>query len=102
MDPFDLRTGAPRPDCAYPPGEVFEVRGDETPDAICSKMDYAICYHRWGNRNLHRGYGGSFRKWLATPEKDLAPYGSWGNGSAMRVSPVGFAFKTVDDVLDAA
>ena len=73
-----------------------------TADAICSKMDYAVCYHRWGNRHTHRGYGGSFRKWLATPEKDLAPYGSWGNGSAMRVSPVGFAFQTVDDVLDAA
>ena len=73
-----------------------------TADAICSKMDYAICYHRWGNRHPHRGYGGSFRKWLATPEADLAPYGSWGNGSAMRVSPVGFAFQTVDDVLDAA
>ena len=32
-----------------------------TADAICSKMDYAICYHRWGNRNPHRGYGGRFR-----------------------------------------
>ena len=73
-----------------------------TADAICSKMDYAICYHRWGNRHVHHGYGGRFRSWLATPEKELEPYGSWGNGSAMRVSPVGFAFQTVDDVLDAA
>ena len=71
-------------------------------DAICSKTDYAICYHRWGNRHPNRGYGGSFRAWLTEKEEELAPYGSWGNGSAMRVSPVGFAFKTVDDVLDAA
>ena len=73
-----------------------------TADAICSKMDYAVCYHRWGNRHKHRGYGGSFRAWLATPETELEPYNSWGNGAAMRVSPVGFAFQTVDDVLDEA
>ena len=73
-----------------------------TADAICSKTDYAVCYHRWGNRHRHRGYGGRFRSWLRTPEDQLAPYNSWGNGAAMRVSPVGFAFQTVDDVLDAA
>ena len=73
-----------------------------TADAICSQTDYAVCYHRWGNRHLHRGYGGHFRSWLRTPEEQLEPYNSWGNGSAMRVSPVGFAFQTVDDVLDEA
>ena len=73
-----------------------------TADAICSKIDYAICYHRWGNQHPHRGYGGRFRTWLATPEDQLVPYNSFGNGSAMRVSPVGFAFQTVDDVLDEA
>ncbi|HEX2455644.1 MAG TPA: ADP-ribosylglycohydrolase family protein [Vicinamibacterales bacterium] len=30
------------------------------------------------------------------------PYNSWGNGSAMRVAPVGFAFDSVEDVLDEA
>ncbi len=73
-----------------------------TADAICSKMDYAICYHRWGNRHKHRGYGGRFRSWLSMPEDQLEPYNSWGNGSAMRVSPIGFAFQSVDDVLDEA
>ena len=73
-----------------------------TADAICSKTDYSICYHRWGNRYPHRGYGRSFRTWLARPEGELTPYGSWGNGAAMRVSPVGFAFQSVDEVLDAA
>ena len=73
-----------------------------TADAICSKTDYAVCYHRWGNRHRHRGYGGSFRAWLETDETELEPYNSWGNGAAMRVSPVGFAFQTVDDVLDEA
>ena len=43
------------------------------------------------------GYGGNFKKWLM--EKEIIPYNSWGNGSAMRVSPVGFAFDTVEEVL---
>jgi ADP-ribosylglycohydrolase len=45
----------------------------------------------------HAGYGGSFRKWFASD--DPQPYGSWGNGSAMRVSPVGWAFDDIDEVL---
>ena len=46
------------------------------------------------------GYGGSFKAWAASSE--TRPYNSWGNGSAMRVSPVGFAFETVDDVMEHA
>src|SRR5262249_24819208 len=43
------------------------------------------------------GYGGSFHQWAQSERSD--PYNSWGNGSAMRVSPVGYAFDTMDDVL---
>src|SRR3978361_198901 len=46
------------------------------------------------------GYGGSFHKWAQSERPDA--YGSWGNGSAMRASPVGFAFDTLDEVLDRA
>ena len=73
-----------------------------TADAICSRNSFSVCYHRWGNRHPHRGYGGSFLAWLERPESGLTPYGSWGHGAAMRVSPVGFAFQTLDGVLDAA
>jgi ADP-ribosylglycohydrolase len=45
----------------------------------------------------HAGYGGSFRQWAQS--EDSRPYNSWGNGSAMRVSPVGFASTTLEDVL---
>jgi ADP-ribosylglycohydrolase len=48
----------------------------------------------------HAGYGGSFRQWAQS--EDSRPYNSWGNGSAMRVSPVGFAGATLDDVLSRA
>jgi ADP-ribosylglycohydrolase len=47
-----------------------------------------------------RGYGSMFSAWASAPERH--PYGSYGNGSAMRVSPVGFAFETLDEVLDWA
>ena len=46
------------------------------------------------------GYGGTFHRWAQS--EDSGPYNSWGNGSAMRVSPVGFAFDTIEDVLDRA
>ena len=48
----------------------------------------------------HAGYGGSFHQWAQS--EDSRPYNSWGNGSAMRVSPVGFAFDTLDEVLAQA
>lgn len=46
------------------------------------------------------GYGGSFHQWAQSERSD--PYNSWGNGSAMRVSPVGFAFDTLEEVLEQA
>lgn len=46
------------------------------------------------------GYGGRFRKWMWEP--DPKPYGSWGNGAAMRASPIGWGFLTEDEVLDQA
>jgi len=46
------------------------------------------------------GYGGSFHKWAKNP--GLGPYNSWGNGAAMRISPVGFAYDDLDTVLKKA
>ena len=48
-----------------------------------------------GNRYPNAGYGRSFRRWLMA--KFPRPYGSWGNGSAMRVSPVGWVCRTLDE-----
>ena len=42
------------------------------------------------------GYGGMFYNWLFLA-KPRRPYGSWGNGSAMRVSPVGWFFDTIEE-----
>ena len=46
------------------------------------------------------GFGGEFKRWAASD--DTEPYGSWGNGSAMRVSPVAWALGTLDEVLHRA
>lgn len=54
----------------------------------------------YGNRYPNAGYGGMFRSWLR--EYDPKPYHSFGNGSAMRVSPVGWAFDTLEETLNAA
>jgi ADP-ribosylglycohydrolase len=46
------------------------------------------------------GYGGSFIGWAL--DRSTEPYNSWGNGSAMRVSPVGWAFDDLEQVLAEA
>lgn len=48
----------------------------------------------------YAGYGETFGFWAASDSWE--PYNSWGNGSAMRVSPVGFAYDTLDEVLERA
>jgi ADP-ribosylglycohydrolase len=47
-----------------------------------------------------RGYGGRFANWIH--DSDPQPYNSFGNGSAMRVSPVGYYAKTLDEALALA
>lgn len=69
-------------------------------DAILSGTPYLESIRVTGRRHPGAGYGGSFIRWLHS--KEPRPYNSWGNGSAMRVSPVGFAFSTQDEVLRQA
>ena len=52
--------------------------------------------HKWGNKYPHAGYGGRFRAWLRYEERE--PYNSWGNGSAMRVSPAGWMGEDMETV----
>ena len=54
----------------------------------------------YGHRYPTAGYGGMFKDWLWSDNPQ--PYNSWGNGSAMRVSPVGWAFDTLEETLEAA
>lgn len=71
-----------------------------TAKAIMTGKDYTRIYQDFSQRYPGRGYGGNFNRWINL--EDPQPYNSWGNGSAMRVSPVGFAFDSVEEVLDEA
>ena len=51
---------------------------------------------RFGQKYPYAGYGGMFHRWLWA--KDPQPYGSYGNGSAMRVSSVGWLYDDLEQV----
>ena len=87
----------------FPPGACFTddtVLTVATAEALLGDGDYAAAYRRYGRAYPNAGYGGSFYRWLFS--EGAGPYGSWGNGAAMRVSPVGFALDSVDAVLAEA
>jgi len=69
-------------------------------DAILNHSDYGEKLREYFKLFPGRGYGGGFRRWAA--HRDSRPYYSKGNGSAMRVSPVGFAFDGMEKVLEEA
>jgi ADP-ribosylglycohydrolase len=71
-----------------------------TAQAILTDGDYRRATLEFGRRYPDAGYGGLFTGWLHS--KDPRPYNSYGNGAAMRVSPVGFAFDTVEEILRQA
>lgn len=85
--------------------ELFTPECDFTDDTICSvavadaimkKKSYKESLVEWCRRypNPTGAYGTSFSRWIYNP----VPYGSYGNGAAMRVSPVGWAFDDVETV----
>ena len=71
-----------------------------TADALLNGRDYRVAYQDYFHRFPKAGYGGQFVVWANRRRKQ--PYGSWGNGSAMRVSPVGWARHTLADVFEEA
>ena len=67
-------------------------------DWLMSGDDLRFVMQDWGrSRYPGAGYGGMFYSWLR--EEDPKPYNSFGNGSAMRVSPVGCAYDTLEETL---
>jgi ADP-ribosylglycohydrolase len=68
-----------------------------TMNALINNADFAQAYHAFGRKFPYAGYGGSFRQWLSS--ENSRPYNSWGNGSAMRVSPIGWFYNSIDETL---
>ena len=90
---------------------LFSKRSSFTDDTVCtiavadalvSGEDFGSALQRWGRKypNPMGGYGVSFNAWLHAINP--MPYNSWGNGAAMRVSPVGWAFSSEAETLRAA
>jgi ADP-ribosylglycohydrolase len=71
-----------------------------TASAILRGTPFDQAYLDFGRRYPRAGYGGNFHKWLAAI--DPQPYNSYGNGSAMRVAPVGWAYADERSVLREA
>jgi len=66
-------------------------------DAIINQRGYRDTIVEYATRYPKAGYGSYFRRWLK--EDGVEPYNSFGNGSAMRVSPIGWAFNSMEEVL---
>lgn len=74
-----------KPDCRFTDDAVMTCA---VADAIMnggSEKDFILSMKKYGRMYPHAGYGGRFRVWLRS--MDTEPYKSFGNGSAMRVSP---------------
>ena len=85
------------PKCDFTDDTVLTIA---VADCILNKKDFAKTIWEYGRKYRGRGYGGSFRNWLQ--EDDLKPYGSFGNGSAMRASAVGFAYNDIETIMEVA
>jgi len=69
-------------------------------DGLLNQKNYAGVLKEYGCAYPNAGYGNLFAGWLFSDGSK--PYNSCGNGSAMRVSPIGFAFNNIQDVLHEA
>ncbi|HWG44960.1 MAG TPA: ADP-ribosylglycohydrolase family protein [Gemmataceae bacterium] len=69
-------------------------------DSILSGTDYIDRLREYFLTYPHAGYGGNFMRWAMS--RSRKGYNSWGNGSAMRVSPIGLAYDSLDEVLEKA
>ena len=85
------------PNCMFTDDTVMTIA---VADAAMNHEPYSDALQTWGRRYPFAGYGSWFGKWIfsETPE----PYNSFGNGSAMRVSSIGWLYDEEDKVLEEA
>jgi len=65
-------------------------------DCMLTGASYVDKFHEYTHAYSNRGYGLRFFHWVHRGSRE--PYNSWGNGSAMRVSSVAYAFDTLEEV----
>lgn len=76
------------------------IKAGKDADKSAMEQEFTCSMQKWGLEYINAGYGGMFYNWLLSPSPQ--PYGSFGNGSAMRVSPVGWAFDDLDRTREVA
>lgn len=69
-------------------------------DSLINNINLPQNLAKYAHKYPMRGYGGMFFDWICTD--NLEPYNSFGNGSAMRVSSVGFLAKSEEEVMRLA
>jgi len=69
-------------------------------ESLLSGSDLVETMQRWGRLYPYAGYGGNFSSWIYADHPH--PYNSWGNGSGMRTSPVGWLFDSIGETLEQA
>lgn len=85
------------PECKFTDDTVLTIA---VADCILHKKPFAQTLAEYAKKYPDRGYGSLFSDWIHT--QSFLPYNSFGNDSAMRVSPVGFAFNNLEKVLKTA
>lgn len=100
---FDLFTKG----CDFTDDSVMTIAVGEAllavgPQATVKEIEEAVVTNMqdWGKRYPYAGYGGRFRYWLR--ERNPKPYGSYGNGSAMRVSAAGGLYDSLERTREVA
>ena len=72
-------------------------------DALLHGRSFADAIEDWGNRYIYAGFGHSFREWKKRRKNNpSATNNSKGNGCGMRVSPIGFWAKSIDEAMSLA
>lgn len=77
-----------RDDCRFTDDTVMTIAVAEALMNGGDETNFVAAMKKYGRMYPRAGYGMRFFHWLAS--ENTEPYGSWGNGSAMRVSPVGY------------
>lgn len=90
---FDLLA----PTCFFTDDSVLTVA---LADAILTGREYAHLMRAYRDDYPDAGYGGGFERWATA--RHPQPYNSWGNGAAMRISPAGYAYDSLEKTLAAA
>ncbi|MBR6402536.1 MAG: ADP-ribosylglycohydrolase family protein [Eubacterium sp.] len=77
---------------------LMDAGVDASEENVKKKLEKSM--RVWGKRIPDAGYGVMFYRWLFIP--GIGPYRSYGNGSAMRVSPVGWLYDNLDKTREVA